>query len=56
MEMIPLGIQDEIFEEFFKKLAESKLPEDLIRELKTLVEKGEIGTKERILEVIKRGV
>jgi len=51
-----LGIQEEIFEEFFKKLAESKLPENLVKELRTLVEKGEIANKEKILESVKRGV
>ena len=55
-EMVSLGIQDEIFEEFFKKLAKSELPEDLMKELKTLVENGEIGEKEKILDAVKRGI
>lgn len=54
--MILLGIEEEIFEDFFKKLMDSKLPEDLIKELRTLLEKGEIESKEKIIEVVKRGV
>jgi hypothetical protein len=54
--MILLGIEEEIFGDFFKKLMDAKLPEDLIKELRTLVEKGEIGSKEKIIEVVKRGV
>jgi len=51
-----LGIQEEIFDDFFRKLKDSKLSEDLINELRMLLEKGEIGTKEKILEAVKRGV
>lgn len=54
--MILLGIQEEIFGDFFKKLVDAKLPEDLIKELRTLLEKGEIENKEKILEAVKRGV
>lgn len=54
--MILLGIEEEIFGEFFKKLMDAKLPEDLIKELRTLLEKGEIESKEKIIEVVKRGV
>jgi hypothetical protein len=54
--MIPLGIQEEIFAEFFKKLLDAKLPEDLIKELRTILEKGEIESKEKILEAVKREI
>jgi len=54
--MIQLGIQEEIFNDFFRKLKDAELPEDLINELRILLEKGEIGTKEKILETVKRGV
>jgi len=54
--MVLLGIQEEIFGDFLKKLVDAKLPEGLIKELRTLLEKGEIESKEKILEVVKRGV
>ena len=50
-----LGIQEEIFDDFFRKLKDAELPEDLINELKMLLESGEIGTKEKILEAVRRG-
>jgi len=50
-----MGIQEEIFEEFFKKLEEDeKFPDNIIGELKKLWENGEIVSQEKILEVIKR--
>jgi hypothetical protein len=54
--MMLLGVQEGIFGDFFKKLADAKLPEDLIKELKALLEKGELENKEKILEAVKRGV
>ncbi len=54
--MILLGIQEDILEDFFKKLTDSKLPEAIIKELRTLSENGEIGSKDEIIEAIKRGV
>jgi hypothetical protein len=53
VKVISLGIQEEIFDDFFAKLKEAKLPEDLLRDLKVLLESGEV-TKEGILEAIKR--
>ena len=51
-----MGIQEDIFEEFFKKLEEDeKFPDSIIEELRRLWEKGEIASQEKILEVIKRG-
>jgi len=55
LEMMLLGIQEEIFDDFFGKLRDAGLPEDLINELRMLLEKGEIGTKEKILEAVRRG-
>jgi len=55
IEMISLGIQEEIFDDFFRKLKDVELPEDLINELRMLLERGEIGTEEKILEAVRRG-
>lgn len=50
-----MGIQEEIFEEFFKKLEEDeKFPDSIIEELKKLWKNGEIASQEKILEVIER--
>lgn len=52
-----MGIQEDIVEQFFKKLEEDeKFPDLILEELKRLWEKGEIASQEKILEVIKRGV
>ena len=49
-----MGIQEDIFEEFFKKLEEDeKFPDSIIEELRRLWEKGEIASQEKILAVIK---
>jgi len=49
-----MGIQEDIFEEFFQKLEEDeKFPDSIIEELRRLWEKGEIASQEKILEVIK---
>jgi hypothetical protein len=51
-----MGIQEEIFEEFFKELEkDEKFPNPIIEKLKELWEKGEIASQEKIFEVIKRG-
>jgi len=51
-----MGVNEEIFEGFFKKLEEDKeFPRSIIDELKTLWERGEIISKEKIFDVIKRG-
>jgi|Deesub1362A_J573_1020465.scaffolds.fasta_scaffold00086_117 hypothetical protein len=50
-----MGIQGEIFEEFFRKLSEDEaIPSSIIEKLKELLESGEVS-QERIFEVIKRG-
>lgn len=51
-----MRIQEEIFEDFFKKLEEDeKFPDSIIEELKKLWESGEVISQEKIFEVIKRG-
>lgn len=51
-----MGIQEDIFEEFFEKLEEDeKFPDSIVEELRRLWEKDEIASQEKILEVIKRG-
>jgi DNA polymerase III delta subunit len=51
-----MGIQEEIFEVFFKKLEEDeKFTTSIVEKLKTLWKSGEIASQERILEVVKEG-
>ena len=51
-----MGIKEEIFEEFFKKLEDDdKMSLDTIQELRELIEKGEINLQEEILKIIQRG-
>jgi len=51
-----MGIQEDIFEEFFEKLKEKeKFSGAIVTELRRLWEKGEIASQEKIFEVIKGG-
>ncbi len=51
-----MGIEEEIFEGFFKKIEEDEeIPRSIIEELRKLWEDGEVISQEKILEVIKRG-
>lgn len=51
-----MGIQEEIFKNFFKKLREDKeFPNSIIDELTKLWETGEIISHETIFEIITRG-
>jgi len=51
-----MGIKDEIFEEFFKKLEEDDdFPNVIIQELKNLLESGENISQEKIFDAIKEG-
>jgi len=51
-----MGINEEIFEGFFRKLEEDEeIPRSIIEELRKLWEGGEVFSQEKILEVIKRG-
>lgn len=51
-----MGIQEEIFKNFFKKLGEDKeFPNSIIDELKKLWETGGIISQEKIFEIITRG-
>ena len=50
-----MGIQEDIFEEFLEKLrGNEKFPDSIAADLRRLWEEGEIASKEKILEVIKR--
>lgn len=50
-----MGIQEDIFEEFFKKLGDDKeVPNVIVEGLKKLRETGDIS-QENILEALKRG-
>ena len=49
-----MGIQEDIFEEFFEKLkGDDKFPDAIVTELRGLWEKDEIASQEKILEAIK---
>jgi hypothetical protein len=51
-----MGIQEDIFEEFFQNLKkDKKFPDTVITELRSLWEKGEIASQEKILGAIKGG-
>ena len=51
-----MGIQEDIFEGFFKKLEDDEeFPDSIVEELKRLRESGEIASQEKILEVIENG-
>lgn len=51
-----MGIQEEIFKGFFRKLEEDEnFPHPIIEELKKLWESGEIALQERIFEAIRGG-
>ena len=48
-----MGVQEDIFEGFFKKLEnDEKFPDSIVEELKKLWESGEIASQEKILEVV----
>ena len=49
-------LEEEIFEEFFKKLeVDNEVHEDIISELKRIIESGDIFDKEKILKAINSG-
>ena len=51
-----MGIQEEIFEGFFKKLEDDEdFPDSIVEELKRLWESGKIASQEKIIEVVERG-
>lgn len=51
-----MGIEEDIFEKFFKKLEEDEdFPAVVVEGLKELWERGEIASQEKILEAIERG-
>lgn len=54
--MIGMGIKEEIFDEFFKKLENDEMISvDIIQELRKLIEKGNINSQKEVLEIIQRG-
>jgi hypothetical protein len=55
MSWYAMGIQDDILEDFFKKLKDAKFSRNTIRELKKLWENRELASKENIISAIKRG-
>jgi len=51
-----MGIKEEIFDEFFKKLENDEMISvDIIQELRKLIEKGNINSQKEVLEIIQRG-
>jgi hypothetical protein len=50
-----MGIKEEIFEEFFTKLEKDSAPAHIIKGLKDLLDKGEMTSKEKILELVMEG-
>ncbi len=51
-----MGIQEDIFERFFKKLEDDEdFPDSIVEELKRLLENGEIASQEKILEMVETG-
>lgn len=51
-----LGIQEDILEVFFNRLKDTKLPPNVIRELRKLWENSELDSKENILNALKREI
>lgn len=52
-----MGIQEDVFEGFFKKLEDDKdFPDSAVKELKRLWECDEIASKEKIFEVVEKGI
>ena len=51
-----MGIKDQIFEEFFAKLAVGdEVPGTVVTELKSIVVRGESVSEEELLRIIERG-
>lgn len=52
-----MGIKEEIFDEFFKKLNEDKgIPDFIVEELKGLLENDSLLSEEIILKILERGI
>lgn len=52
-----VGIQEDIFEEFFRKLREdAEFPNKVVEELRKLWESHEIASKEKLFNILKRGI
>jgi hypothetical protein len=51
-----MGIKEEVFEGFFKKLEQDEdFPNLIIEELRKLWESGELRSQEKIFEAIRKG-
>ena len=51
-----MGIKDDVYEEFFDKLAEAaEVPASVVVALKAVVERGESISEEKLLGIIERG-
>jgi len=50
-----MGIEDEIFDEFFSKLETAEVPAALIAKLKRLRESNELDSMEKILNILEEG-
>jgi len=49
-----MGIQEEIFDEFYKKLEEDEnFPKPIVIKLKKILKSGEAITRENLLDIIK---
>lgn len=48
-----MGIEDEIFDDFFSKLEIAKVPAALVAKLKKLRESNELNSKDKILRALK---
>jgi len=51
-----MDIQKEIFEEFFIKLKDEKVPDTIISTLKSLWESGKFNSQQDILKAIEQGL
>lgn len=48
-----MSVQEEVFEDFVKKIEERKIPADVLVRLRKLWENNELESTENILEVLK---
>ena len=51
-----MGVQEEIFEEFFNKLEAAKLPAKVIMGLKKLLESNNLPSQEDMMRILKEAV
>ena len=51
-----MSIQEDIFEDFFRRLKDAKLPPKVVSALRKLWESDELESKENILNALKEGI